>query len=74
MSQLVAAISKRPMPYQDLIFSNHRPKIDTMALQAKCYVCNKGLEGGCSLTAKTISDGTVLFCSKHYPKLVKWRW
>ena len=33
---------------------------------AECYVCGKGLLDGHSITAKTFSHGTVLFCNVHY--------
>ena len=32
----------------------------------ECYVCGKGLQDGHSITAKTLSNGTVLFCDIHY--------
>ena len=32
----------------------------------ECYVCGKGLQDGCSVTAKTLPNGIVLFCDFHY--------
>ena len=32
----------------------------------ECNVCGKGLQDGHSITAKTLSNGTVLFCDIHY--------
>ena len=32
----------------------------------ECYVCGKGLQDGHSITAKTLSNGIVLFCDVHY--------
>ena len=32
----------------------------------ECYVCGKGIQDGYSITAKTFSHGTVLFCDMHY--------
>ena len=40
--------------------------IRTLVVPALCYVCNKGLENGCSLTAKAVPAGIALFCEKHY--------
>ncbi len=35
--------------------------------RVECYICGKGLEDGCSITAKTLPTGIVLFCDVHYP-------
>ena len=32
----------------------------------ECYVCGKGLSDGHSISAKTLSNGIVLFCDVHY--------
>ena len=32
----------------------------------ECYVCGKGLAEGHSVSAKTLSNGIVLFCDVHY--------
>jgi hypothetical protein len=34
--------------------------------KVECYVCGKGLEDGHCITAKTLPNGTVLFCDVHY--------
>ena len=34
--------------------------------KVECYVCGKGLEDGRCITAKTLPNGTVLFCDVHY--------
>lgn len=34
--------------------------------KVECYVCGKGLEHGHRITAKTLPNGTVLFCNVHY--------
>jgi len=34
--------------------------------KAECYVCGKGLAEGHSVSAKTLSNGIVLFCDVHY--------
>ena len=52
--------------YQDLTFSAKKPCLDTIAVEASCYVCGKGLEDGYSITAKNSASGTMLFCDKHY--------
>lgn len=35
--------------------------------KVECYICEKGLEDGCSIAAKTLPNGMVLFCDVHYP-------
>ena len=34
--------------------------------KVECYVCGKGLEDGHCITAKTLPNGTVLFCDVHF--------
>ena len=34
--------------------------------EVECYICGKGLQDGYSITAKTLPNGTVLFCDVHY--------
>ena len=34
--------------------------------KVECYVCGKGLSEGHSISAKTLSNGIVLFCDVHY--------
>mgnify|MGYP001577939587 CR=1 FL=1 len=34
--------------------------------KVECYVCGKGLSEGYSISAKTLSNGIVLFCDVHY--------
>ena len=34
--------------------------------KVECYVCGKGLSEGHSISAKTVSNGIVLFCDVHY--------
>jgi len=34
--------------------------------KVECYVCGKGLSDGHSISAKTLSNGIVLFCDVHY--------
>ncbi len=41
-------------------------KISTSVSKVECYVCGKGLHDGHSITAKTLSNGIVLFCDVHY--------
>ncbi|WP_428326997.1 hypothetical protein [Nitrosopumilus sp.] len=40
--------------------------IQTSVSKVECYVCGKGLEDGHSIAAKTLPNGTVLFCDVHY--------
>lgn len=40
--------------------------VSTSVSKVECYVCGKGLEDGHSIAAKTLPNGTVLFCDVHY--------
>lgn len=40
--------------------------IQSSVSAVECYVCGKGLQDGHSITAKTLPNGTVLFCDVHY--------
>ena len=52
--------------YQDLVFQREEFSLDTLAKEARCYVCSKGMNDGYSITAKNTAFGTLLFCDKHY--------
>ena len=52
--------------YQDFVFLKRKIAVNTLANEASCYVCSKGLEDGYSVTAKNTMFGTLLFCEKHY--------
>ena len=52
--------------YQDLVFQRTKSAVVTLAKEAKCYVCSKGMNDGYSITAKNTTFGTLLFCDKHY--------
>jgi len=41
-------------------------EIQSSVSKIECYVCGKGLSEGHSISAKTFSNGTVLFCDVHY--------
>ncbi len=43
-----------------------KQRVLTSVSKVECYVCGKGLEDGHSITAKTLPNGTVLFCDVHY--------
>ena len=38
--------------YQDLVFQRTKSAVVTLAKEAKCYVCSKGMNDGYSITAK----------------------
>ncbi|MBS1268582.1 MAG: hypothetical protein MAG458_01313 [Nitrosopumilus sp.] len=38
----------------------------TTVSKVECNICGKGLDDGHSISAKTLSYGTVLFCDVHY--------
>ena len=40
--------------------------IQSSVSKVECYVCGKGLAEGYSISAKTLSNGIVLFCDVHY--------
>ena len=40
--------------------------IQSSVSKVECYVCGKGLADGHSISAKTLSNGIVLFCDVHY--------
>jgi len=43
------------------------PRItESSVSKVECYVCGRGLEDGHCITAKTLPNGTVLFCDTHY--------
>ena len=41
-------------------------EIQSSVSKVECYVCGKGLSEGHSISAKTFSNGIVLFCDVHY--------
>ena len=41
-------------------------EIQSSVSKMECYVCGKGLSDGYSISAKTLSNGIVLFCDVHY--------
>jgi len=52
--------------YQDHVFSKRKIVVTTLANEAICYVCSKGLDDGFSVTAKNTTFGKLLFCDMHY--------
>ena len=40
--------------------------IQSSVSKVECYVCGKGLAEGHSISAKTLSNGIILFCDVHY--------
>jgi len=47
------------------ILKNTR-NVQSSVSKVECYVCGKGLQDGHSISAKTLSNGIVLFCDVHY--------
>ena len=43
-----------------------KQEIQSSVSKVECYVCGKGLAEGHSISAKTLSNGIVLFCDVHY--------
>jgi hypothetical protein len=50
---------------QDLVFSNKKFTVNSLATMARCDVCGRGLESGFSVTAKSIQNETMFFCKIH---------
>ena len=46
--------------------NNTKQEIQSSVSKVECYVCGKGLAEGYSISAKTLSNGIVLFCDVHY--------
>jgi len=53
--------------FQDLYFIRKSPIVKTAVKEATCSICEKGLEDGVSITAKTIRDKIRFFCQYHIP-------
>ena len=51
---------------QDMQILRRSQNVQSSVSKVECYVCGKGLEDGHSITAKTLPNGTVLFCDVHY--------
>ncbi|MFB5612414.1 MAG: hypothetical protein ACE5RL_03845 [Nitrosarchaeum sp.] len=50
---------------QDVYFKKSSELKSTVS-EVECYICGKGLQDGCCITAKTLSNGMALFCDVHY--------
>ena len=50
---------------QDVCLFEERSYLTSSTSLASCYVCEKGLKDGHSLTAKIIGKETVLLCDIH---------
>ena len=50
---------------QDLYFKKIS-KVKSSVSEVECYICGKGIQDGCCITAKTLPYGTGLFCDIHY--------
>lgn len=59
--------TKKSALVQDIFLQESRIFLESTVKPANCCVCNKGLEGGFSITAKNTSLGIVFFCDRHYP-------
>jgi len=51
---------------QDMQILKKSLNLQSSVSEVECYVCGKGLQDGHSITAKTLPNGTVLFCDVHY--------
>jgi hypothetical protein len=69
MSQILAPRQNRNeiLLFQDLYFVRKGAPVKTVVKEAVCSICEKGLEDGVSVTAKTIMQKTRFFCQYHIP-------
>ncbi|MFQ5496736.1 MAG: hypothetical protein ACE5DU_02490 [Nitrosopumilus sp.] len=51
---------------QDMQILKNTRKFQSSVSKVECYVCGKGLQDGHRITAKTLPNGTILFCDIHY--------
>ncbi|MDH3395872.1 MAG: hypothetical protein OEL52_06930 [Nitrosopumilus sp.] len=51
---------------QDMQILKNTRAAQSSVSKVECYVCGKGLQDGHSISAKTLSNGIVLFCDVHY--------
>jgi len=51
---------------QDMQILKNTRDVQSSVSKVECYVCGKGLQDGHSISAKTLSNGIVLFCDVHY--------
>ena len=51
---------------QDMQILKNTRDVQSSVSKVECYVCGKGLQEGHSISAKTLSNGIVLFCDVHY--------
>ena len=51
---------------QDMQILKNTSDVQSSVSKVECYVCGKGLQDGHSISAKTLSNGIVLFCDVHY--------
>ena len=58
----ISMMQSRTIMQETKIESN----IQSSVSKVECYVCGKGLAEGHSISAKTLSNGIVLFCDVHY--------
>ena len=64
MNQLV--YSGKSSLIQNIILKTEPVFLKTNACEMNCYVCEKGIQDGASLTAKTLDSKNILLCEKHF--------
>ena len=69
MSQILVPRQNRNeiLLFQDLYFVRKEAPVKAGVKEAVCSICEKGLEEGLSVTAKTIRQKTRFFCQYHLP-------
>jgi len=69
MSQILASRHNRNenLLLQDLYFVRKGTPVKTDVHEAICGICEKGLDDGLSVTARTIRQKTKFFCQHHLP-------
>ena len=71
MSQILEKPQQRTGLIQDVLHLEKKPHLITNACLASCYVCEKGLNDGYSLTAAIVGEETVLLCNLHNSKITQ---
>ena len=64
--RLIAMQGVKQAIMQDMQILKNTLNVQSSVSKVECYVCGKGLQDGHSISAKTLSNGIVLFCDVHY--------
>jgi len=65
MSQIMINKPASKFLFSDLVFINEAPYLISEAPQVVCFICQKGIQDGYSLSARVIDKDALFFCDKH---------